>query len=57
MMRETVGGGGLMLLLLQASREDSAAAVLEIATRLALRDPGQYLNLEGAKDPAIEKMV
>ena len=41
MMRETVGGRRRMLSLLQAAIEDVAAAVVAIATRLVLRDPGQ----------------
>ena len=42
-MRETVGGRRRILLLLQAAIEDKSAtdAVVEIATRLFLRDPGQ----------------
>ena len=56
-MRETVGGGGRrMLSLLQAAREDSSATVVAIANMLALRDPGQLLNPEEAKAPAIAKM-
>ena len=55
MMIETVGGRR-MLLLLQAEREDASAAVVVIATRLALRDSRQYLNPEEEKAPAIKKV-
>ena len=40
-MRETVGGRRSIMSLLQAAREDASAEVVAIATRLALRDPGQ----------------
>ena len=42
MMRETVGGRRRRIMLIfQAEREDTAAAVIAIVTRLALRDPRQ----------------
>ena len=41
MMRETVWGRRRILSLLQAAREDMEVAVVEIATRLALRYPRQ----------------
>ena len=41
MMRETVGERRRIILILQAAKEDATAAVVAIATRLALRDPGQ----------------
>ena len=40
-MRDTVGRRRRILSLLQAKREDAAVEVVAIATRLALRDPGQ----------------
>ena len=41
MMRETVGGRRRMLSLFQAAGDDVAEAVVAIAKKLALRDPGQ----------------
>ena len=41
--------------LIQADRKYSALAVVAIATRLALRDPGKQLNIEQAKSSGIEK--
>ena len=49
------GGRRRMLSLLQEAIEDAAAAVVAIATKLDLRDPGQYLNPEEVKAPVIEK--
>ena len=46
-----------ILSLSQAAREDLAVEVVAIATRLALRDPGQYLNPEETKATVIEKLV
>ena len=51
-MRETVGERKRMLCLLQAAREDASVAVVEIETRLALRD----IHTEEAKPPAIANM-
>ena len=50
MMRETVrwGWGGRLLILPKAG-ENAAAAVVVIAKRLALRDPGQYLKSRRGK--------
>ena len=45
-----------MLSLLQAAIEDTSAALLAIATRLALRDTEKWLNTEEAKALVIAKM-